>query len=64
MDLRIALSPVVNELPEHTPCVQTEPPATVHVTFAGTTIAAHRSATATMTTEETAQCSLNHCLTG
>src|ERR1041384_6851077 len=44
MDLRIALSPVHNELLEHAR-VASLPPATVHVTGAGTTTARHRSAT-------------------
>jgi hypothetical protein len=38
--------------------------STVHVTFAGTTIAAHRSATATTAPEESVGSGLNHCLTG
>jgi hypothetical protein len=46
-DLRIALSPVQIELQEHAHTL-TMPPATVHVTSAGTTMPRHRSAGATM----------------
>src|SRR6476661_7113095 len=62
MDLRIALSPVLNELQEHANAAQL-PPVTVHVTCAGTTRAPHRSATATMPLARTRAPLLNHCLT-
>jgi hypothetical protein len=61
MDLRIALSPVL--LSCRNMHIATLPPATVHVTGAGTTIPAHRSAAATMPFQKTPQVVLNICST-
>jgi hypothetical protein len=58
MDLRIALSPVQIELHEHAH-MPTLPSVMVHVTSAGTTTAAHRSARGTMQVSELSAFALN-----
>ncbi len=56
------LSPVLLSLPGHAPG-SPGPPATVHVTSAGTTIKHHRSAGATMLVGKARQYWLTSCLT-